>query len=101
MITLQQAVEDALAGSGLDEVWLGAEILEAWPHVVGAERANRARPILERSDLKDRRRLVIEVPHPTWTHQLSFLDIAGRINERLGREAIREVRFQIGSRGPR
>lgn len=95
MIYLEEAVEGALQLRGLQDIWWGAAILEAWPHVVGLRYAERATPILAKSPIAERGLLTVAVPHPTWTHQLSFLNIADRLNERLGRRMVRQVRFEV------
>lgn len=93
--TLAEAVRGALAQRGLDAVWWGAAILDAWPHVVGTRYAERAQPILERSDLLDKGLLVVGVANSAWMQELSFLDVGARLNDALGRRLIRQVRFEL------
>jgi len=93
--TFAEAVEGALERRGLGDIWWGARVLEAWPHVVGTRYAKRSRPFLDKSALHERGLLTIAVQNSSWMHALSFLDIADRMNDELGKKLIRKVRFEL------
>lgn len=93
--TCEQAVREALHRRGLDDVWWGAQILDAWPHVVGLRFAEKSQPVLEKSAIRERGLLTVAVPNSTWLHELSFLNIADRMNDALGSRLIRKVRFEV------
>lgn len=90
-----QAVEEALSRRGLADLWLGSQILEAWPYVVGVRYARRAQPLLERSALHEKGFLTVGVETSVLMHALSLLDIAGRLNQELGKRLVHKVRFEL------
>lgn len=69
-----------------------AEIWQVWEEVVGPVIASNARPSLIRNGV-----LTIGVRQPIWLQELKFMaeDIRGKLNERLGREAVRDIRFKL------
>lgn len=90
-----QAIEEALGRRGLGDLWWGARILDAWPYAVGRRVARSARPFLEKCDLERRGLLTVAVKSSAWVQELSFLNIADRMNHELGRAVIRAVRFEV------
>lgn len=88
-------VQEFLQHQRLDDIWWGAKILDAWPHVVGSRFAAKAQPLLEKSPIQERGLLTIAVPNSAWLHELSFLNIGDRMNDALGRRVIRHVRFEL------
>ncbi len=93
--TLEQAVRAALTNRGHESLWWRALLLDEWPYVVGRRLAEKSAPILEKSTLAENGRLTIAVPNSTWAHELSLLNIRDRFNALLGRQLVREVRFEI------
>jgi hypothetical protein len=93
--TCADAIEEVLRGRGLSDVWWGVRVLEAWPFVVGARYAERARPLLEKSQLGERGLLTVVVQSSVWIQELSFLSIADRLNRELGERLVRTVRFEV------
>ena len=70
---------------------LGRAIAVAWPDAVGAEVAVNARPVRERDG-----RLTVCTSSSIWAHTLQYMgdDLAARLNERLGYEAIQQIVFR-------
>lgn len=95
MLICAQAIEDVLRRRGLGRLWWGMRIRDAWPYAVGTRYAEAAQPLLERSDLEERGLLVVAVRNSAWMHELSFLDIAERLNHELGAALVRKVRFEV------
>lgn len=95
ILTCAQAIEEALQGRGLGDVWWGARVLDAWPYAVGRRYAEAARPVLEKSPLQERGLLTVAVRNSAWVQELSFLNIADRLNHQLGRALVRTVRFEV------
>jgi len=94
-ITLREAVRDSLQRRGLDDVWWSSELLTAWPRAIGSRFANRAQPILERSSLREKGLLVVGVANSAWMQELSFVNVAERLNDELGRRLVKRVRLQL------
>ena len=67
-----------------------AEALLIWEEVVGEQIAGVSRAVALENG-----RLTVEVTHPVWRVELAHLseEIIGRLNERLGRRAVRRIRF--------
>ena len=96
MITsLAEALEDALERRGYGDTWWGLRILDAWPYVVGTRFAEATRPLLEKSPLQECGLLTIAVKNSAWVQELSFLNIADRLNHELRRALVRTVRFEV------
>lgn len=93
--TFAHAIKETLDRYGLHDVWWGSRILGAWPHAVGQRVARKARPFLEKCDLEQRGLLTVAVPSSAWMQELSFLNIADRINRELGGTVVRKVRFEV------
>jgi len=88
LTTLGEALRAALSRlpSGLELA--SFPIWTDWADVVGATIARHARPRRLRRGV-----LVVEVEGAEWMHELQYLkqELRGRLNDRLGRTAIREI----------
>jgi predicted nucleic acid-binding Zn ribbon protein len=69
------------------------QIWEVWDSVVGEHIAGQAQPHQIRSMI-----LWVTVSSSTWMQQLEFMKqlIIDRLNERIGEEVIKNIRFRIG-----
>ncbi len=68
------------------------EIWHVWQNVVGDTVASNAQPIVIREGC-----LTIGVKEPIWMQELKYQaeSIRQKLNERLGRDAVREIRFKL------
>lgn len=66
--------------------------LVIWGEVVGAPAARNTRPVLVR-----RGELLVQVSSSTWAQELSLMraHLVARLNDRLGGEVIRDIRFAV------
>ena len=71
----------------LSQVW------GKWDEAVGDGIAKNARPEAFKGTL-----LLVNVTSSTWMHQLQFLkkDILKQINQALGKDLVKEIKFKIG-----
>ncbi|HYC57811.1 MAG TPA: DUF721 domain-containing protein [Candidatus Binatia bacterium] len=92
-IRLSSILEQALSRLNLDRRLDDYRIWQAWDEVVGATIARNAQPVR-----LDGTRLVIAVRTSSWLQELSLLqrELVGRLNERMGREVVRELFFVVG-----
>jgi predicted nucleic acid-binding Zn ribbon protein len=88
LTTLGEALRAALARLPAGLELASFPIWTEWADVVGAPIARHARPRRLRRGV-----LVVEVDGAEWMHELQYLkqELRGRLNERLGRAAIREI----------
>ncbi len=88
LTTLGDALRAALSRLPSGSELASFPIWTDWADVVGAAIARHARPRRLRRGV-----LVIEVEGAEWMHELQYLkqDLRVRLNERLGRAAIREI----------
>jgi hypothetical protein len=100
MISLAEALEGVFERCGYDHLWWGLRVLEAWPHAVGTRFAEVSRPILEKSPLLENGHLTVAVKTSVWMQELSFVDIAARLNHELGQSLVRTVRFDVRNEFP-
>jgi hypothetical protein len=72
--------------------------LLAWPEMVGPRVAARTEPQRLRGGL-----LTVSVDGAAWLSELTYLkaDLRGRLNARLGEEAVRDIRLVPGTVSPR
>ncbi len=86
-------VGQVLGDLGLDGVALAHRIGEQWDEIVGPQVAAHCRPKGLRGPV-----LELEVDSPVWSQQLQLrkTELLGRLAERLGADAPRELRFQVG-----
>jgi predicted nucleic acid-binding Zn ribbon protein len=86
-------VGQVLGDLGLDGVALAHRIGEQWEEIVGPQVALHCRPKGLRGPV-----LELEVDSPVWSQQLQLrkTELLAKLAERLGAEAPRELRFQVG-----
>jgi len=89
--SLAEAIGHLVDGAGMRERLDEAAITEAWPEVAGAMVARHTTAIRLRNAI-----LRISVDSAPLRHELSYLraDILARLNERAGREVVKEVVVQ-------
>ncbi len=77
---------------GLDEQMAGWRAVQEWADLVGERVARHTRAVAFRDGT-----LYVEVEGSAWMHELQFLsrDLVRRVNERLGRATVRDIRFAI------
>jgi predicted nucleic acid-binding Zn ribbon protein len=88
LTTLGEALRAALSRLPAGGELASFPIWTDWADVVGSTIARHARPRRLRRGV-----LLVEVDGVEWMHELQFLkaDLRARLNERLGRPAVREV----------
>ena len=81
-----------LQGLGLSREMSGWRAVSAWPELVGARVALHSRAVAFRDGT-----LHVEVEGSAWMHELGYLkrQLIGKVNEHLGDEVVRELRFSI------
>jgi len=89
-----RTVKTVLQNLGMDRIIRKHSIWNGWEEIVGREVASHTRPAFYSG-----RCLFITVDHSTWMHQLNFLkeSIIANINRKLGSEAVKEIRFRMGT----
>jgi predicted nucleic acid-binding Zn ribbon protein len=77
---------------GLESELKGWRAVEDWDELVGPRLSRHTRAVGFRQGT-----LRVEVDGSAWMHELGFLkrDLISRINQRLGSELVRDVRFVI------
>jgi predicted nucleic acid-binding Zn ribbon protein len=75
---------------GLEEQARGWRAVTDWPALAGERIARRTRATGFRDGV-----LTVEVEGSAWMHELGFLarDLVRRVNEHLGADVVREIRF--------
>ena len=86
-------LQQALKASNIDIDLELYGLWERWPDLVGTAIAKNARP----AGIKGRL-LVVNVSSAPWMQQLQYLkpELMEKLNRGLGRQAIENIRFQIG-----
>ena len=86
-------VGKVLGDLGLDGVALAHRIGAQWEEIVGAQVAAHCRPLGMRGTV-----LELEVDSPVWSQQLQLRkpEILAKLAAQLGKDAPRELRFQVG-----
>lgn len=81
---------------GLESAAQGWRAVTEWPALAGARVAKHSRAVSFRDGT-----LVVEVEGSAWLHELGFLrrQLVRRINQHLGSEVLRDVRFVIARGG--
>jgi predicted nucleic acid-binding Zn ribbon protein len=81
---------------GLSREMSGWRAVEAWPRLVGPRIARHARAVAFRDGT-----LQVEVEGSAWMQELGYLrrELVQRINQELGGEPVRAVRFTLPRRG--
>lgn len=87
---LQQAVKASRIDVDLDAY----RLWQQWEDVVGSTIAQNTRPEAIKGKL-----LLVNVSSAPWMQQLQFLkpELIDKLNRTLGKEVVRDIRFQIGS----
>jgi len=87
------ALTEALRRLNLEARMRGYAVWGIWDDVVGDMVAKQAQPSFLRRGV-----LFVKCSSPAWIQQLQFMKmmILKGLNHRLGREVIKEIRFQIG-----
>lgn len=90
MEPLSGVLPRVLRRHGLEDGMLGWRAVNEWPEVVGPRLARRTRAVAFHEGT-----LRVEVEGSAWMHELGFLkrDLVRRINQHLGSEGVRDVRF--------
>ena len=70
-----------------------ARIWEIWSEIVGPAISDHAKPAFIRKG-----RLRVDVSEPIWIQELEFMEqtIRDRLNENLGRKAVKAIEFRLG-----
>jgi len=86
-------VSKVLGDLGLDGVALAHRVGAQWSEIVGEQIAAHCRPLGIRAGV-----LELEVDSPVWSQQLQLrkTDLLAKLEEHLGPDAPRELRFQVG-----
>ena len=81
---------------GLRREMTGWRAVEAWPELVGARVARHTHAVAFRDGT-----LLVEVEGSAWMQELTYLkrDLVRRIQQTLGGEDVRDVRFTLPRRG--
>lgn len=88
---LGEVLKETIERLGIKKKLEEAEAFVVWEEVVGSKIAANAQPYLIKDGL-----LFVSAINSTWAQELSLLvfDIKEKLNQRLGGEKIREIRFQ-------
>jgi predicted nucleic acid-binding Zn ribbon protein len=88
-----ELVGQVLGDLGLDGVALAHRIGVHWEEIVGPQVAAHCRPLGIRGQV-----LELEVDSPVWSQQLQLRkpELLAKLEEHLGSDAPRELRFQVG-----
>ncbi len=90
---LRDVLREALKVCGMDVDLQLYSLWEQWPDLVGPAIAKNAHPVAIKQTL-----LLINVSSAPWMHQLQYLksELIEKLNNALGREAVKDIRFKIG-----
>jgi len=74
----------------------GARVVGVWSQVVGPEIAGHTQGFA----LRDDRQMVVFVDSPSWANELSLMagDLVFRLNEHLGEDTVKTLRFTVSRR---
>lgn len=91
---VSSAVKGALHRLNLDTKMRGYAVWGVWDQAVGETVAQQAQPTFVRGDT-----LFVKCSSSAWMQQLQFMKgkICKELNRLVGREAIKDIRFQIGT----
>ncbi len=91
MRPLAAILPEVLRELKLDQAAAGWRAVADWPSIAGERIARRTRASGFRDGV-----LTIEVEGSAWMHELGFLerDLVRRVNQHLGAELVRKLRFQ-------
>ena len=91
---LGEILENALKASKINIDLRACKLWDLWDHIVGPAIARNAQPEAIKGNL-----LIVRVAGSPWMHHLQFMkdDMVKQLNEALGKEAISDIRFKVGS----
>jgi predicted nucleic acid-binding Zn ribbon protein len=92
-----QILADVVRDLGLAKKMSEQRAVVEWPDIVGRRVAEHSRALRV-----DGGRLLVEVDSSVWSQELTLMKrkILGRINDRIGRQAIDNVHFVLGGATP-
>ncbi|MGH2705165.1 MAG: DUF721 domain-containing protein [Actinomycetota bacterium] len=92
--TIEGMLVELARGWGLEHPLESARLVRSWETIVGPKLAEHCRPAGLRDGV-----LKIEVDSPAWAAELRYLgrDVVRAVNERVGREIVREVRTVVAA----
>jgi predicted nucleic acid-binding Zn ribbon protein len=79
---------------GLEQRLQQSQVFYLWSNIVGSDIARHSQPVSLRNGM-----LVVAVDHPVWLEDLtrySKADILKKVQECVGKTAVRDIRFRIG-----
>lgn len=79
---------------GLEQRLQQSQVFYHWSSIVGSDIARHAQPVSLRNGM-----LIVAVDHPVWLDDLSRYHkglILQKVRERVGKKAVRDIRFRIG-----
>jgi predicted nucleic acid-binding Zn ribbon protein len=93
-LPLREILGGALKNSKINIDLQTCKLWDLWDHIVGPAIARNAQPDAIKGNL-----LIVHVAESTWMHHLQFIkeDMVKQLNEALGKEAISDIRFKVGS----
>src|SRR5262245_17085298 len=96
MESISGALSRALRRYGLESELRGWQAVEEWPRLVGERVSRHTRAVGFRHGT-----LRVEVDGSAWMHELGFLkrDLVRKVNQHLGGELVRDVRFCLARGG--
>ena len=87
-------VPSVMKGLGLEKRLQESQVFYLWQQIVGADVAHHAQPVSLRNGI-----LVVAVDHPIWLQELQRFHktlLLQKVQERVGKKAIRDIFFRIG-----
>ena len=96
MESLARILPGLMRDLGLEDRAAGWRAVSEWPALAGERVASRSRATGFRDGV-----LTVEVEGSAWMHELGFLkrELVRRVNEHLGAEIVREVKFTLARGG--
>ena len=79
---------------GLEERLQQSQVFFLWPTIVGSDIARHAQPVSLKNGL-----LIVACDHPMWLQEITRYSkplILQKVQERLGKKAVRDISFRIG-----
>ena len=92
--SVNQLVPLVMKQLGLEERLQQSQVFYLWPSIVGSDIARHAQPVSLRNGL-----LVVGCDHPMWLQEITRYSkplILQKVQERLGKKAVRDIAFRIG-----
>lgn len=93
LTSLGDIIKNLIGGGALPFNPDDANIWKVWDDVVGPDISRHAQP----SWIKNGK-LMVSVSDPIWLQELRFMeeDIKGKLNKKLGRDAVEKIGFKVG-----